>query len=56
MHHIEPYLAHRQGLGLRTELPSLLVPEHFKQTFRDGAAGRVDFTEPDREPDQAGGG
>jgi len=55
MHHIAPYLAHRRGLGLRTDLPGLLVPECFKQTFRDWAGGRVDFTEPDREPDQAAG-
>jgi NACHT domain len=56
MHHMAPYLAHRQGLGLRTKLPSLLVPEDFKQTFRDWAEGRVDFMATDGEPDQACGG
>jgi hypothetical protein len=45
MHHLAPYLARRQGrLGRQTQLPNLLVPEEFKQTFRDWAEGRVDFT------------
>jgi hypothetical protein len=44
---IAPYLTHRQGLGQRTKLPSLLVPDEFKQTFRDWAEGRVSFTERD---------
>lgn len=47
LRHIAPYLTHRQGHGRRTELPSLLVPDEFKQTFRDWAEGRVSFTAPD---------
>jgi NACHT domain-containing protein len=43
---IAPYLTRRQGLGQRTKLPSLPVPEEFKQTFRDWAEGRVNFTVP----------
>jgi hypothetical protein len=45
---IAPYLTRRQGLGRRTKLPSLPVPEEFKQTFRDWAEGRVNFTAPGR--------
>jgi hypothetical protein len=48
LHHLAPYLARRQGrLGRQTQLPNLLVPEEFRQTFRDWAEGRVDFTAPD---------
>jgi hypothetical protein len=47
LRHIAPYLARREGLGRRTELPSLLVPEQFKQLFRDWAEGRISFTVPD---------
>jgi hypothetical protein len=46
LRHIAPYLARRQGFGHRSELPSLLVPDEFKQTFRDWAEGRVSFTAP----------
>jgi hypothetical protein len=45
LHHLAPYLAGRRGqLGRQTQLPNLLVPEEFKQTFRDWAEGRVNFT------------
>ena len=47
LRHIAPYLTHRQGLGQRTKLPSLMVPDEFKQTFRDWAEGRISFTAPD---------
>lgn len=48
---IAPYLARRQGLDGHVELPSLLVPEQFKQVFRDWAEGRLDVTAPQvREP------
>jgi hypothetical protein len=43
---IAPYLTRRQGLGRRTKLPSLPVPEQFKQMFRDWAEGKVNFTAP----------
>jgi hypothetical protein len=43
---IAPYLTRRQGLGQRTKLPNLPVPEEFKQTFRDWAERRVNFTTP----------
>jgi len=46
LRHIAPYLARRQGFGHGSELPSLLVPDEFKQTFRDWAEGRVSFTAP----------
>jgi NACHT domain-containing protein len=42
--HLAPYLARRLGPGRRTELPSLMVPEEFKQAFRDWAEGRIDVT------------
>jgi hypothetical protein len=44
LRHLAPYLSRRRGLGRRTELPSLMVPEEFKQAFRDWAAGRIDAT------------
>jgi hypothetical protein len=46
LRHIAPYLARRQGFGHGSELPSLPVPDEFKQTFRDWAEGRVSFTAP----------
>jgi hypothetical protein len=39
-----PYLARRRGRGRGTELPSLMVPDEFKQAFRDWAEGRTDVT------------
>jgi NACHT domain len=45
LRHIAPYLAHRQGFN-HSELPTLLVPDEFKQTFQDWAEGRVNFTAP----------
>ncbi len=44
LRHLAPYLTRRRGLGRRTELPSLMVPEGFKQAFRDWAEGRIDAT------------
>jgi hypothetical protein len=44
LRHLAPYLTRRRGLGRRTELPSLMVPEEFKQAFRDWAEGRIDAT------------
>jgi hypothetical protein len=45
-----PYLARRlDPSGAVWELPELPVPEEFRQTFRDWAEGRVNFTAP--EPD-----
>ena len=41
---LAPYLIRRRGLGQRTELPSLMAPEEFKQVFRDWAEGRIDAT------------
>jgi len=46
LRHIAPYLARRQGFGHGSELPSLLVPDEFKQAFRDWAEGRVTTTAP----------
>ena len=48
--HLAPYLAERRGLGQPEELPSLLVPEGFKQGFRDWAKGRIDVTGADPGP------
>jgi NACHT domain len=42
LRHLAPYLTRRRGLGRRKELPSLMVPEDFKQSFRDWAEGRID--------------
>jgi NACHT domain len=42
LRHLAPYLTRRWGLGPRTELPSLMVPEQFKQAFLDWAEGRID--------------
>ena len=44
LRHVAPYLARRQGFGRGSELPSLLVPDEFKQTFRDWAEGRISVT------------
>jgi hypothetical protein len=44
LRHLAPYLTRRRGVGRRTELPSLMVPEEFKQVFRDWAEGRIDAT------------
>ena len=44
LRHLAPYLHRRRGLGRRTELPSLMVPEAFKDAFRDWAEGRIDAT------------
>ena len=44
LRHLAPYLTRRRGLGRRTELPSLMVPEEFKQAFRDWAEGTIDAT------------
>jgi hypothetical protein len=44
LRHLAPYMTRRRGLGQRTELPSLMVPEEFKQAFRDWAEGRIDVT------------
>lgn len=44
LRHLAPYLTRRRGVGRRTELPSLMVPEEFKQAFRDWAEGRIDAT------------
>jgi hypothetical protein len=44
LRHLAPYLTRREGLRRRTELPSLMVPEEFKQVFRDWAEGRIDAT------------
>jgi hypothetical protein len=44
LRHLAPYLTCRQGLGKRTELPDLMVPDQFRQTFRGWAEGRFDFT------------
>jgi hypothetical protein len=44
LRHLAPYLTRRRGLGRRTELPSLMVPEEFKQAFRDWAEGSIDAT------------
>jgi NACHT domain len=44
LRHLAPYLTRRRGLGRRTELPSLMVPEGFKQAFCDWAEGRIDAT------------
>jgi NACHT domain len=41
LRHLAPYLTRRRGFGRRTELPSLMVPEEFRQFFHDWAAGRV---------------
>jgi NACHT domain len=41
---LDPYLSRRRGLGRRTGLPDLMVPEEFKQAFRDWAEGRLDAT------------
>ncbi len=41
LHDLAPYLTRRRGSGRRTELPSLMVPEEFRQFFRDWAEGRV---------------
>jgi NACHT domain len=38
---LAPYLTRRRGTGRRTELPGLMVPEEFRQFFRDWAEGRV---------------
>jgi hypothetical protein len=47
LRHIAPYLARRRGFGHLSELPSLLVPDEFKQTFRDWAEGQVSFMAPE---------
>jgi hypothetical protein len=47
LEHIVPYLARRTGRDADTALPDLLVPDEFKQIFRDWADGRVSVTEPD---------
>ncbi len=39
---LSPYVSRRRGLGRRAKLPSLMVPEEFKQAFRDWAEGRID--------------
>ncbi len=44
LRHLAPYLTRRRGLWRRTELPSLMVPEEFKQAFRDWAEDRIDAT------------
>lgn len=44
LRHLAPYMTRRRGLGQRTELPSLMVPEEFKQAFRDWAEGSIDVT------------
>jgi hypothetical protein len=44
LRHLAPYLTRRRGLGRRTELPSLMVPQEFKPAFRDWAEGRIDAT------------
>lgn len=44
LRHLAPYLTRRRGLGRPTELPSLMLPEEFKQVFRDWAEGRIDAT------------
>jgi hypothetical protein len=33
-----------RGDEVQAALPNLMVPEQFKQTFRDWAEGRVNFT------------
>ena len=47
LEHIVPYLARRTGRDADAALPDLLVPDEFKQIFRDWADGRVSITEPD---------
>jgi hypothetical protein len=42
LRNLAPYLSRRRGRGRRAELPSLMVPEEFRQAFRDWAAGRID--------------
>lgn len=44
LRHLAPYLTRRRGLGRRAELPSLMVPEEFRQAFRDWAEGRINAT------------
>jgi hypothetical protein len=41
LRHLAPYLTRRRGVGQGTELPSLMVTEEFKPTFRDWADGRI---------------
>ncbi len=43
LRHLAPYLTRRLGPG-RAELPDLMVPDQFRQTFLDWAEGRVNFT------------
>ena len=47
LEHTVPYLARRDGRDRDTPLPDLLVPDEFKQIFRDWADGRVSVTAPD---------
>jgi hypothetical protein len=47
LEHIVPYLARRNSRDRDTALPDLLVPDEFKQIFRDWADGRVSVTAPD---------
>jgi hypothetical protein len=44
LRHLAPYLSRRRGLGRRAELPGLMVPDEFKQPFRDWADGRFNAT------------
>jgi hypothetical protein len=50
-----PYLRRRTGSSRRRKLRDLPVPEEFKQTFRDWAEGRIDFTAPARRRQHAAG-
>jgi hypothetical protein len=49
---LAPYLARRRGLGQPANLPSLRVPDKFKQGFCDWAEGRIDVigTDPGSGP------
>ena len=40
-----PYLSRRRGVGRLTKISDLPVPDDFKQTFRDWAEGRVNFSD-----------
>jgi hypothetical protein len=44
LEHLFPYLARRSSSGKDAGLPELPVPDAFKQTFRDWAENRVNFT------------